>query len=59
MQLKPNEYKCAKCGGIFQNDWSEKGALLEQSENFPGVGVEDCEVVCDDCYKLLMGTINN
>jgi hypothetical protein len=48
--MKPNEYKCAACGGVFEKGWSDEEALAELDATF-GVPVEDCALVCDDCYR--------
>jgi hypothetical protein len=47
--MKPNEYKCAACGGVFEKGWSDEEALAELDETF-GVPVECCDIVCDDCF---------
>lgn len=48
-------YTCAMCGGTFetQDDWTEEDRMKEKEENFPDVPLEECDVVCDDCYQLL------
>ena len=53
--LKSNEYRCAICGGIFEKGQSEEAAQEEMKHNFPDVDKEDCDMVCDDCYKEIMG----
>ncbi len=49
----PNQYRCAACGGIFHNDWSAKNAEAELSVKFPDFTPDDCDIVCDDCYKAM------
>ena len=46
-------YTCKCCGDTFDrsDDWSDEDAEEELHTNFPGFTVEDCAVVCDDCYK--------
>jgi len=51
MDLKPNEYRCEACNGVFEKGWSDDQARSELGEAFPGVGTEDCGMVCDDCYR--------
>lgn len=51
--MKKNEYKCAICGGVFEKGWDDEEALAELNDNFPNVEIEDCDVVCDDCYKKM------
>lgn len=46
-------YICSVCGGEFEADWSEEEAEQELKENFPGLSKNDCDLVCDDCYKKL------
>lgn len=45
-----NQYRCAQCKGIFDKGWSDEDALEEKNRHFPGTPVEDCVIVCDDCY---------
>ncbi len=48
-----NTYKCAKCAGIFEKEWSDEEASAEYERDFgKNPGDTDC-LVCDDCYKLL------
>jgi hypothetical protein len=50
-------FKCAHCGGEFQKEWSDEERAAEKDNLFPDVPVEECVVVCDDCFKLLMGGV--
>ena len=52
--MKPNEYQCAVCNGVFEKGWSDEEAREELGENFPWCSVNDCELVCDDCYSKMM-----
>lgn len=45
------KYKCAVCGKEFESGWADEEAQEELAENFPGFSVEECIVVCDDCYQ--------
>ena len=51
--IKPIEYTCVICGGVFLNGWSEEEANAEFAKNYPSSDINDTEVVCDDCYKLI------
>ena len=46
--------QCAACGLVFYPEWSDNEAQAEMKDAFGNkVKVEDCEVVCDDCYKKM------
>lgn len=51
--LAHNEYRCCACGGIFAKGWSDNEAQAELAATFPGANTEDCDLVCDDCFKLM------
>ena len=44
-------FKCAACGKTAELG-NEQDALDELAENF-GVPADECDVVCDDCYKQM------
>ena len=48
-------YRCAVCDGIFEKGWSDEEAATEfaVTVEFAGVALEDCDLVCDDCYKKM------
>lgn len=46
----PETYTCAVCRGTFEKGWSEEEAQAELKQDF-NVPVEQCDIVCDDCYK--------
>lgn len=50
------EYKCARCGETFETEWTDEEAKVEAKNN--GFNIEDCDVVCDDCYKEIMVKIH-
>jgi hypothetical protein len=52
-RLKTNEYKCEACGGVFEKGWSDDEAVAELDATFGGVPVEDCAIICDDCYRKM------
>lgn len=45
-------YKCSACGGTFEKGWSDEEAKKELADKFD-VPVEECAIVCDDCYKKM------
>jgi len=47
-------FMCARCGEEFESDWSEEEALEEKNRLFGAVPIEQCSVVCDDCFKIIM-----
>ena len=49
--LKPNEYKCAHCGGVFSKWTPEADMEAEAQENWPGLRPEEAAVICDPCYR--------
>ena len=56
--IDAKEYKCDACGGTFTAGWSDEEAKDEYKEKF-GMEVSDGDgIVCDDCYKQMMGEID-
>lgn len=47
--LKQNEYRCAHCGTVYE--FTDFDAKTELETNFPCCSVEDCAIVCDDCFN--------
>ena len=52
-KLANNEYRCAVCGGVYLKGWSDSEAEDELSDVFPGISKDECDLVCDDCYKAM------
>jgi len=52
--LKPNQYQCTMCREIFDKE-PEDEALAELELEFPGFTPTECGLVCDDCFKMVMG----
>jgi hypothetical protein len=52
--------QCSVCGIKLEklSPEEEKEMLDELGGNFPGYDVENCDVVCDDCYKKVMSRFN-
>jgi hypothetical protein len=49
--MKSNEFKCFICKEVFEKGWTEQEAIVELNANYPGFTIEDCDMVCDDCYQ--------
>ena len=51
---------CAKCGEEYIKDWTDEEAEQEKNENFgENIPLENCAIVCDDCYKKFMKGLLN
>lgn len=48
-------FKCARCGGVFDSQWSDEEMLAEKEANgFWDMPPEEGEMVCDVCYNKIM-----
>ena len=47
---KVSQFTCAVCKGVFEKGWSDEKAEAELDQTF-GVPTDECDLVCDDCYK--------
>lgn len=47
-----DSFTCACCRETFEKGRSDEMADAERDELF---GNQDCELVCEDCFKLIMG----
>lgn len=47
-----DKYTCTACGETFNKGWSDEKAKAELDETF-GMPVEECDLVCDGCYKKM------
>lgn len=45
-----DKYTCAVCSEVFETNWTEAEALAELKKTYGDVSVQDCEMVCDECY---------
>ena len=46
------------CNGVFESDWSDEEAKQELKENFGDNCLKKyCNIVCDDCYNILIKEI--
>jgi hypothetical protein len=46
-------FTCAVCHGTFEKGWSDDEAKEELSNTFPGFDTDECDLVCDDCFKKM------
>lgn len=49
------KYKCAECEGVFTSERSDEDAQAEAEALHPDVPMCGMMIVCDDCYKRIMG----
>jgi hypothetical protein len=49
---------CEHCGEEFEplddEQWNDAKAAAELEQNFPGAPIEECAVICEDCYQRIM-----
>jgi hypothetical protein len=50
-KLDHNEYRCVMCGTVYQV--TDFDAEAELQSNFPGCPIEQCVIVCDNCFDGL------
>ena len=53
--MNKDEYKCNVCKEIFKKGLTDKEAEEQLNKEFPGTITEECDLVCDDCYKKIFG----
>jgi hypothetical protein len=53
LPVADNTYECAMCGETYEKTWSDEEAIAEMNQYFGDVPVEDCDVVCDDCFQKI------
>lgn len=46
-------FVCAECQEMFKTTWTDEDAKAELAANYPGVPLEECAYMCDDCYRHL------
>lgn len=46
-------YICDICHGTFESGWSDEDALTELKELWGDVPIDECGVVCDDCWQQI------
>ena len=52
-KVKENEFKCELCGNVYDKGWSDEEAKQEYFDNFDDTNIDDCGMVCDDCYNKI------
>ena len=50
-----SEFKCVVCEGVFEKELTDKEAEEQLKEEFPGWTTEQCDLICDDCFKKMWG----
>jgi len=52
--LRPGTYRCAACGGVFNEGWLDEEARAEALALFGKDGHDPSMVkVCDDCFRAM------
>jgi hypothetical protein len=41
------------CNEVYEKGLSDEDAFTETQAFWPGVAVEECDAVCDDCWELI------
>lgn len=62
MTPKDDTYKCDMCGDTFEKGWSDEEAEEEAADIFGVEGAasnSDMSVVCEDCFRKVMGESND
>lgn len=57
MSMNSN-FTCEACHKTLPKGWTDEEARAEAADNFPGMDPDDTAqagVVCDDCYRKMMG----
>src|SRR6266567_841058 len=49
--MNDQTYTCAQCDQTFIKGWSDGEAIAELKSSYPGFDIDDCKMICDDCYK--------
>jgi hypothetical protein len=54
--MEKNEFKCTRCGGVFEKGWSDAEAAEEMHRELGGAPRGDARmgVLCDECYREFM-----
>lgn len=56
----PDQFKCSACGGVFDKTRSDEEAMADAEQVFGEelhAGGLPPAVVCDDCYRAIMGPL--
>ena len=46
-------FKCAVCKKTFKKGMTDEEAQEQLKKEFKGFEVEECDLVCDDCFKKM------
>lgn len=47
------EYACGMCHDVFEKTTPEYEAKAKLKKYFGDVSVEDCDIVCEDCWQKI------
>lgn len=50
LSQSPDTYECCLCHGTFTKGWTDDEAMAELETKYPGMPLEECGIVCDDCF---------
>jgi hypothetical protein len=53
LNLKKDEFRCAMCNKVFTKGVSDEEAFDKFHEEFPDIPIEDTDLICDDCYRII------
>jgi hypothetical protein len=56
--MSGREYTCEACRGVFEQGWSDEERDAEALAIFGELAEEDKAIVCDDCFKRMMGDMH-
>lgn len=49
-----NTYTCARCRKTYEYGRPDGEALAEKDALWPDVPLDECDIICDDCFRTLM-----
>ena len=47
-------FTCSMCGNTYDKGWTDEEAAAEKNELWGSVPLDDCDVVCEDCFQKIM-----
>jgi len=48
-----SEFTCAMCRNTYVKGQTDEEAMEETNSHWPGTSIEECGVVCDDCWQWM------
>ena len=51
--MSEDTFTCAACGGTFEKACSDEDALAEKDQLWPDVPIEQCVIICHDCFTAM------